>query len=471
MLTYDHVYYDGHWQAPLGAGVMPVVSSATEAVVGRVPEGTPDDVHRAVQAARCAFLSWSQTPREERAQWLERLADALMPRVAALATIMTHEVGCSLRFSTKVQAEFPISMLRQYATWLREATLEYPLGSSLIVREPVGVVGCITPWNYPLHQVICKVAPALAVGCTVVLKPAELAPLSAFILADAVHDIGLPAGVFNLVSGTGPVTGEALVTDEHVDMVSFTGSLRAGRRVAALAGDGIRRVCLELGGKSPCVVLEDAPFDRAIAAGVSSAMQNSGQTCSAFTRLLVPRARQEDALALVSAHLDRLPMGDPFAEGTRLGPLASAAQRARVLGFIAQGQSEGARLVRGGGRPAHLPVGYYVEPTVFADVRSDMVIAQEEIFGPVLAVMPYDTEAEAVRLANDSIYGLAAGVWAGTPDRAMAVARQIRAGQVDVNGGRFNPQAPFGGYKKSGLGRENGPLALEEYLQTKAIQQ
>jgi len=471
MLTYDRVYYDGQWQVPLGTGEMTVLSSATEAVVGRVPEGTAADTQRAVQAARCAFLSWSQTPREERARWLERLAEALAPRVSALATTMTHEVGCSLRFSTKVQAEFPISMLRLSATWLRDATLEYSLGSSLIVREPAGVVACITPWNYPLHQVICKMAPALAAGCTVVLKPAEIAPLSAFMLAEAVHEIGLPAGVFNLVSGTGPVAGEALVTDDHIDMVSFTGSLRAGRRVAALAGDGIRKVCLELGGKSPCVVLEDAPFDRAIAAAVNSAMQNSGQTCSAFTRLLVPRARQEEALALVSAQLDRLPLGDPFAEGTRLGPLASAAQRDRVLGFIAQGQSEGARLVRGGGRPSGLPVGYYVEPTVFADVRSDMVIAQEEIFGPVLAVMPYDTEAEAVRLANDSMYGLAAGVWAGTHERALAVARQIRAGQVDINGGRFNPLAPFGGYKKSGIGRENGPLALEEYLQTKAIQQ
>ena len=471
MLTYDRVYYDGQWQVPLGTSEMTVLSSVTETVVGRVPEGTAADTQRAVQAARCAFLSWSQTPREERAQWLERLAEALAPRVSALATTMTHEVGCSLRFSTKVQAEFPISMLRLSATWLRDATLEYSLGSSLIVREPAGVVACITPWNYPLHQVICKMAPALAAGCTVVLKPAEIAPLSAFMLAEAVHEIGLPAGVFNLVSGTGPVAGEALVTDDHVDMVSFTGSLRAGRRVAALAGDGIRKVCLELGGKSPCVVLEDAPFDRAIAAAVNSAMQNSGQTCSAFTRLLVPRARLEEALAFVSAQLDRLPLGDPFAEGTRLGPLASAAQRDRVLGFIAQGQSEGARLVRGGGRPSGLPVGYYVEPTVFADVRSDMVIAQEEIFGPVLAVMPYDTEAEAVRLANDSMYGLAAGVWAGTHERALAVARQIRAGQVDINGGRFNPLAPFGGYKKSGIGRENGPLALEEYLQTKAIQQ
>lgn len=471
MLTYDRLYYDGHWQVPLGTDSMTVLSSATEAEVGRVPEGTAADTQRAVQAARCAFLSWSQTPRDERAQWLERLAEALAPRVSDLAAVMTHEVGCSLRFSTRVQAEFPISTLRQSATWLREATLEYPLGSSLIVREPAGVVACITPWNYPLHQVICKMAPALAAGCTVVLKPAEIAPLSAFMLAEAVHEIGLPAGVFNLVSGRGPVAGEALVTDDHVDMVSFTGSLRAGRRVAALAGDGIRKVCLELGGKSPCVVLEDAPFERAIAAAVTSAMQNSGQTCSAFTRLLVPRGRQDEALSLVMAQLDRLPLGDPFAEGTRLGPLASAAQRERVLGFIAQGQSEGARLVRGGGRPSRLPVGYYVEPTVFADVRSDMVIAQEEIFGPVLAVMPYDTEAEAVRLANDSMYGLAAGVWAGTHERALAVARQIRAGQVDINGGRFNPLAPFGGYKKSGIGRENGPLAIEEYLQTKAIQQ
>jgi aldehyde dehydrogenase (NAD+) len=333
------------------------------------------------------------------------------------------------------------------------------------------VVGCITPWNYPLHQVICKIAPALAAGCTAVLKPAEVAPLSAFMLAEAAHEIGLPAGVLNIVSGHGAVVGEAIVTHPDVDMVSFTGSLRAGRRVAALAGDGIKKVCLELGGKSAFIVLDDAPFDKAVPAGVNNCMQNSGQTCSAWTRMLVPRERHDEAVELAKAQVARLTLGDPFDPNTRLGPLSSARQRDTVLGYIEQGRQEGATLVAGGGRPSSLPTGYYVEPTIFANVAPSMAIAQEEIFGPVLAIIPYDTEADAVRIANDSMYGLAGGVWSGTKERAMAVARQLRTGQVDVNGGRFNPLAPFGGYKKSGVGREIGPLALDEFFQLKAIQQ
>jgi acyl-CoA reductase-like NAD-dependent aldehyde dehydrogenase len=471
MLAYDAHYYDGGWQAPRGSRTLDVLSSATEAVVGRVPLGTSEDVDRAVQSARRGFEGWSRVPVEERAQWLERLAAALKPRVADLATTITHEVGTTLAYATKVQVEFPIMMIGMNARFIRSATLEEELGHSLIVKEPIGVVGCITPWNYPLHQVVCKIAPALAAGCTVVLKPAELAPLSAAVLAEAAHAVGFPAGVLNIVFGEGAVVGEALVAHPDVDMVSFTGSLTAGRRVAAVAGDGIKKVCLELGGKSACLVLDDAPFEKAIPAGVNHCMQNSGQTCSAWTRMLVPRARHDEAVDMARGQLSKLTLGDPFDAASRLGPLASAAQRDRVLGYIERGRAEGATLVTGGGRPAHLPTGYYVEPTIFAHVEPGMTIAQEEIFGPVLSVIPYDTEADAIRLANDSIYGLAGGVWSATKERALSVARELRTGQVDINGGRFNALAPFGGYKKSGIGREIGPMALHEFFQIKAIQQ
>ena len=471
MLAYDSHYYDGAWQSPARAGSVEVLSSATEAAVGRVPKGTAEDVDRAVKAARDRFERWSQVPVEERAQWLEKLAAALKPRVPRIAEAISHEVGTALSYCTKVQVEFPIMMIGMNARFLRSTTLEEELGHSLVVKEPIGVVGCITPWNYPLHQVVCKVAPALAAGCTVVLKPAELAPLSAAILAEAAHEIGLPGGVLNIVFGEGKVVGEALVAHPDVDMVSFTGSLAAGRRVASVAGDGIKKVCLELGGKSAFVVLDDAPFDKAIPAGVNNCMQNSGQTCSAWTRMLVPRARQDEAVEVARTALAKLTLGDPFEATTRLGPLASATQRDRVIGYIEKGRQEGARLVVGGGRPSAPPTGYYVEPTIFADVEPGMHIAQEEIFGPVLSVLPYDTEADAVRMANDSIYGLAGGVWSATKERALSVARQLRTGQVDINGGRFNPLAPFGGYKKSGVGREIGPLALHEFFQLKAIQQ
>jgi aldehyde dehydrogenase (NAD+) len=471
MLVYDSHYYDGAWQAPAGHETTDVVSSATETTIGRVPLGTPDDVDRAVQAARQGFDRWSRVPLEERAEWLERLAAALKPRVPRIAESISHEVGTALSFSTKVQVEFPIMMIGMNARFIRSATLEEELGHSLVVKEPVGVVGCITPWNYPLHQVVCKIAPALAAGCTVVLKPAELAPLSAGLLAEAAHEIGLPPGVLNVVFGAGRVVGEALVAHPGIDMVSFTGSLTAGRRVASMAGDGIKKVCLELGGKSAFIVLDDAPFEKAVPAGVNNCMQNSGQTCSAWTRMLVPRTRHDEAVEIARAQLAKLTLGDPFDAATKLGPLASATQRDRVLGYIETGRSEGATLVVGGGRPTNLPTGFYVEPTIFANVEPRMTIAQEEIFGPVLSVLPYDTEADAVRMANDSIYGLSGGVWSATKERALAVARQLRTGQVDINGGRFNALAPFGGYKKSGVGREIGPTALHEFFQLKAIQQ
>jgi acyl-CoA reductase-like NAD-dependent aldehyde dehydrogenase len=428
-------------------------------------------VDHAVKAARNAFDGgWSTTSAEERAVWLEKLAAAMKARVPQIAEAIAHEVGTAIGYATRVQAEFPISMIGLNAKFVRDYRFEEELGNSLVVKEPIGVIGCVTPWNYPLHQVVAKVAPALAAGCTIVLKPAELAPLSALMLADAAHEIGLPPGVFNVVCGAGRVVGEAIVSHPDVDMVSFTGSLQAGRRVAALAGESIKKVCLELGGKSAFVILEDAPFDKAVPAGVNNCMQNSGQTCSAWTRMLVPRAKQDEAIELARAQLAKLTLGDPFDPKTRLGPLASATQRDTVLRYLDQGAKEGAEIVAGGRRPASFEKGFYVEPTIFANVDNRMSIAQEEIFGPVLAIVPYDTEADAVRIANDSIYGLAGGVWAGTPEKALEVARRLRTGQIDINGGRFNALAPFGGFKKSGIGREIGPLALDEFFQLKSIQ-
>lgn len=471
MIRYEQHYYDGAWQQPLGSETIDVISSATEDAIGRVPRGTAEDVDRAVKAARKAFESgWGSSPVEERAVWLEKLSAAMKTRVPKIAEAIAHEVGTAIGYATRVQAEFPISLIAMNAKFAREHKFEEELGNSLVVKEPIGVVGCVTPWNYPLHQVVCKIAPALAAGCTVVLKPAELAPLSAMMLADAAHEIGLPAGVLNVVCGAGRVVGEAIVSHPDVDMVSFTGSLQAGRRVASLAGDGIKKVCLELGGKSAFVVLDDAPFDKAIPAGVNNCMQNSGQTCSAWTRMLVPRSRQAEAIDLAKGQLAKLTLGDPFDPKTRLGPLASANQRDTVMRYIEKGKKEGAELVAGGGAPAGLSKGFYVEPTIFANVDNKMEIAQEEIFGPVLAIVPYDTEDDAVRLANDSIYGLAGGVWAGTQEKALDIARRLRTGQIDINGGRFNLLAPFGGYKKSGIGREIGPLALEEFFQLKSIQ-
>ncbi len=470
MIRYEHHYYAGDWQKPLTTDSIDVISSASEQPIGRVPRGSVEDVDRAVKAAREGFETWSRTTPQERVDWLEKLSAAMKARVPQIAEAITHEVGTAIGFSTKVQAEFPATMIGLNGKFLLEHPLEQEIGNSLVIKEPIGVVGCITPWNYPLHQIVAKIAPALAAGCTVVLKPAELAPLSALMLADAAHEIKLPAGVFNVVAGSGRVVGEAIVGHPGVDMVSFTGSLQAGRRVAALAGDGIKKVCLELGGKSAFLVLDDAPFDKAIPAGVNNCMQNSGQTCSAWTRMLVPRARQAEAIELARAQATKLTMGDPFDAKTRLGPLASANQQETVLGYIDRGKKEGARLVAGGSRPAAPATGYYVEPTIFADVTNSMAIAQEEIFGPVLSIIPYDSEREAIDVANDSIYGLSGGVWAGSADRALEVARRIRTGQVDINGGRFNPLAPFGGYKKSGIGRELGPLAIEEFFQIKAIQ-
>jgi acyl-CoA reductase-like NAD-dependent aldehyde dehydrogenase len=361
-------------------------------------------------------------------------------------------------------------VMGSYAKLLGEFPFEEKIGNAQVVKEPVGVVGCITPWNFPLHQVVAKVAPALAAGCTVVLKPSEIAPLTAFILAEMIDDTGLPAGVFNLVTGYGPVVGEAMASHADVDMISFTGSTRAGKRVSELAARTVKRVSLELGGKSANIILDDADFEKAVANGVGNCYFNSGQTCSALTRMLVPRSRHDEAVAIAKRVAESFTVGDPTAGKYKLGPLVSAAQRERVVNYIRKGIAEGATLVAGGAEmPEGLTKGYFVRPTVFANVRNDMAIAQEEIFGPVLSIIPYEDDDDAVRIANDTIYGLAGGVWSGDPERAKRVARRLRTGQVEINGGKFNPLAPFGGYKQSGNGRELGKYGLEEYLEVKAM--
>jgi acyl-CoA reductase-like NAD-dependent aldehyde dehydrogenase len=471
MQNYEQLYIGGAWVQPAGSDTIDVINASTEQVMGRIPEGTPEDVDRAVSAARAAFPDWAETSTGERAKLLQRLSEGLGARMGDIAATIAGEVGMPMRLSQMIQAGLPTAVMGSYPQILEEFPFEEQVNNSLIVREPVGVVGCITPWNYPLHQIVAKVAPALAAGCTIVLKPSEVAPLNAFVLAEIVDDVGLPAGVFNLVSGHGPVVGEAIAAHPDVDMVSFTGSTRAGKRVAEIAAQTVKRVALELGGKSANVILDDANLQRAVTAGVNNAFLNSGQTCTAWTRMLVPRDKQAEAARIAASVAEGLTPGDPFGEEAKLGPLVSDAQRSRVRDYIRKGIEEGARLVTGGDdAPEGLDTGYYVRPTVFADVRSDMTIAQEEIFGPVLSILPYDDEDDAVRIANDTIYGLAGGVWSGDPERAKAVARRLRTGQVDINGGGFNFMAPFGGYKQSGLGRELGRYGLEEYLETKSLQ-
>ncbi|WP_164013397.1 aldehyde dehydrogenase family protein [Pyxidicoccus trucidator] len=471
MQGFDKLYINGEWTPSRGTGHFDVLSASTEEVMGRIPDGTEEDVDRAVKAARAAFDAWSTRPAAERAQVLARLQQGLTARQDDLARTITGEVGMPLALAKPIQVGTPITVTGTYVQLLQEYAFEEQVGNSLVVSEAVGVVACITPWNYPLHQIIAKVAPALAAGCTVVLKPSEVAPLNAFILAEVVHEAGVPAGVFNLVSGTGVVVGEALVRHPEVDMVSFTGSTRAGRRVSELASATIKRVALELGGKSAAIVLDDANLKTTVKRVVSNCFLNSGQTCSAHTRLLVPRSLHEEAARLAAEAAAGFTVGDPFKGEAKLGPLTSEAQRARVREYIQQGLREGATLVAGGPeQPEGLPKGYYVKPTVFAGVTPEMTIAQEEIFGPVLVIMPYEDEDDAIRIANSTIYGLSGAVWSGDVERAKRVARRMRTGQVDINGGRFNPLAPFGGYRQSGHGREFGRHGLEEFLEHKAMQ-
>jgi aldehyde dehydrogenase (NAD+) len=474
MIDRDKLYIDGSWVPSTGSGTIDVINSTTEEVMGRVPEGTPEDVDAAVAAAKRAFESWSQLSVEERGKYLTRIAEGLQARMDDIATLVSQEVGMPKNLSLLIQAGLPMMSFQNTANIVESYPFEEQIGSSLVVKEPVGVVGAITPWNYPLHQIAAKVAPALAAGCTIVLKPSEVAPLNAYVLAEVIDEVGLPAGVFNLVTGVGPVVGEAIAAHPDVDMVSFTGSTRAGKRVSELASQTVKRVALELGGKSPNIILDDLDgeaLQRAIADGVGKCYLNSGQTCSALTRMLVPRSRLAEVEQIAAAVAQAFTPGDPFGAETRLGPLVSETQRQRVRTYIQKGVDEGAKLVAGGpDAPDGLDKGYFVQPTVFSEVRSDMTIAQEEIFGPVLAILPYDDEDEAVRIANDSVYGLAGGVWSADPERAKQVARKLRTGQVEINGGSFNPLAPFGGYKQSGHGRELGRFGLEEFLETKSLQ-
>ncbi len=471
MQVRDKIYVDGSWVASTGTSSIDVINSATEEVMGSIPEGTVEDVDRAVAAAKRAFTTWSQVAVDERGKYLQRITEGLQARAQDIAEVVAQEVGMPVDQSLRIQAGLPIRTFQTQAEIIGDYPFEEQVGSALVVAEPVGVVGAITPWNYPLHQIALKVAPALAAGCTVVLKPSEVAPLNAFILAEVIDEVGLPAGVFNLVTGVGPVVGERIASHPDVDMVSFTGSTRAGKRVHELASATVKRVALELGGKSPNVILDDADLETAVTNGVGAAFANSGQTCSALTRMLVPRDKLADAERIAAAAAETYRTGDPFDGATKLGPLVSAVQRERVLGYIQKGIDEGAKLVTGGAEvPEGLEKGYFVQPTVFSEVRNDMTIAQEEIFGPVLSILPYDTEEEAVEIANDTIYGLSGGVWSGDPERAKRVARQMRTGMVSVNGGRGNNLTPFGGYKQSGKGREAGKYGLEEFLEIKSMQ-
>ncbi len=471
MIERKQLYIDGAWVDSTGSSSIEVINAGTEEVMGTIPEGTVDDIDRAVAAARAAFPAWAAKPVEERAKEIQRLAEGLKAREDELAAVISGEVGMPIGFAKMIQAGLPIGTTSSVVELVKTFPFEEEVGNSLVVREPVGVVAAITPWNYPLHQIMAKVAPALAAGCTIVLKPSEVAPLNAFILADVIDEIGLPAGVFNLVTGLGPVVGERLAEHPEVDMVSLTGSTRAGRAVSKAAADTIKRVHLELGGKSPNVVLDDADFEKVIGKGVFACYLNSGQTCTAHTRMLVPKDRMDEAAAIAAAAAESFALGDPTDASNQLGPLISQAQWQRVQDYIAKGIEEGAELVAGGlGKPEGLETGYYVKPTVFKNVDNSMTIAQEEIFGPVLSIIGYEDEDDAVAIANDTIYGLAAGVWSGDQERAKAVARRIKAGQVDVNGGSFNPLAPFGGYKQSGNGRELGKFGLEEFMEVKSLQ-
>ncbi len=471
----DTIYINGAWVASTSTSTIEVIDAGTEEVFATIPEGTAEDVDKAAKAAAAAFPAWFAKSVDERCDLLQKVADQLDARNAEIAEIVSHEVGMPQLFSSLIQAGLPTGTFGDVASRARSFEWEREEGNSLFVREPIGVVGCITPWNYPLHQIANKVAPALAAGCTVVLKPSEVAPINAFILAEIMHEVGIPAGVFNLVTGTGPVVGEAIAAHKLVDMVSFTGSTRAGKRVMQVAAETVKKVGLELGGKSANIILDDADLSVAVPDGVFKCYLNSGQTCSALTRMVVPRAKLAEVEALATAAAENFRTIDPFGdapEGTfGIGPLISAAQRDRVRGYIQKGIDEGAKLLTGGTEtPDGHERGYFVAPTVFSEVNNQMTIAQEEIFGPVLSIIPYDTEEEAIAIANDSLYGLAGGVWSADADRANRVARQIRTGQVEINGGAFNLVAPFGGYKQSGIGRELGTFGLEEFCEVKSLQ-
>ncbi len=461
------LYIDGQWVAPAGTGTIDVVDPATEEVIGHVPGGSEADVDVAVAAARRAFDPLIGV--DERRQRLDAVITAMEKRLPQIAETITREMGAPIRISQTVQTQVPLAVARGFADALANFEFDERIGNSLVVREPYGVVSAITPWNYPLYQVVAKVLPAIAAGCTVVLKPSNEAPLSVFEFVEALDDAGLPPGVVNLVSGPGSVIGERMAAHPDVDFVSFTGSTEVGARVGELAGRNVKKVALELGGKSANVILDGADLATAVKVGVGNAFLNGGQTCMAWTRMLVPLSRYSEALDLVAAAVAKYTVGDPWDPATRIGPSASQRQFETVLGFIERASRDGARLVAGGPEKIR-DTGYYVAPSVFADVLPDSELGQEEVFGPVLAVIPFRDSDEALEIANGTPYGLSGAVWAADDETAIAFARQVQTGQLDINGGKYNPAAPFGGYKKSGVGRELGRFGFEEYLQTKSLQ-
>jgi aldehyde dehydrogenase (NAD+) len=463
-------YIDGAWVDPATPSTLGIVNPATEETFAQISLGSRVDVDRAAKAARRAFATYSVTSVEQRLSWLQKIIEGFRARLPELARMMTLEMGAPITFATQRQATVALFHFEEAARVLANYTFEERMGNGIVRREPIGVCGLITPWNWPLNQVASKVAPALATGCTVVLKPSEIAPLSAMLFAEIVDDAGLPAGVFNLVNGDGPTVGEAIAAHPEIDMVSFTGSTTAGIRVAKLAADTVKRVAQELGGKSANIILADADLKTAVIQGVHACYTNGGQNCQSPTRMLIPRAQRDAAFAAAREAVDTIRLGDPLDPASTMGPLVSQVQFEKVQDLIQSGVDEGATLVAGGtGRPSELNRGYYVRPTVFGDVTPQMKIAREEIFGPVLSIMSYDTEDEAIEIANDTPFGLAGFVQSRDPDRARAVANRIRAGRVYLNGAPFDRSLPFGGYKQSGNGREFGVFGFEEYLEVKAI--
>ncbi|MEZ0359775.1 aldehyde dehydrogenase family protein [Mycobacterium sp. SA01] len=469
MPTYEHptLFIDGRWVNPAGSGVIDVIDPATEKVIGHVPNGSAADVDAAVHAARRAFDPLISV--DERRDRLHRVIDAMEKRLPDIAHLITAEMGAPVRIAETVQTRVPLAVAKGFADALDGFAFEERIGNSLVLREPYGVVGAITPWNYPLYQVVAKVLPAIAAGCTVVLKPSNDAPLSVFAFVEACEEAGLPPGVINIVSGPGQVIGERLASHPDVDFVSFTGSTGVGSRVGELAGQSIKKVALELGGKSANVILDGADLATAVKVGVGNAFLNGGQTCMAWTRMLVPQKHYGEALDQIETAVARYTVGDPWDPATRIGPSASRSQFNTVRGFIERAAREGARLLTGGAEPVR-DEGFFLAPTVFADVDPESELGQEEVFGPVLAVIPYTDTDDALRIANGTLYGLSGAVWAADDETAIAFARQVQTGQLDINGGPYNPAAPFGGYKKSGIGRELGRFGLEEFLQTKSLQ-
>ncbi len=471
MQVYDKFYIGGKWVAPKGKGTIEVIDPSTEEVCGVVPSGNAEDINAAVAAAKEAFKTWSRTTAAERSELIGKIAEKFTESMPKIGEICARELGTPLQTSIAVHGGLGVGVMSSFKDIPFEMEKEERIGNSLVIKEPIGVCGFITPWNFPLHQLVAKLAPALAAGCTVVVKPSSDTPLTAYWLAETLHEVGLPAGVFNLVSGPGRSVGEAMCTHPDVDMVSITGSTEAGIRVAELAAKTVKRVGQELGGKSAMLVLEDADVAKAAAGAAGGICMNSGQVCAALSRLIVPRAKQDDAVKAAKAAAEAVVVGGAFDEGVTMGPVASKSQFDSVRAYIQKGIDEGATLVTGGlDIPAGKNTGYFVKPTIFSDVRNDMTIAQEEIFGPVLCIIPYDSEQEAIDIANDSVFGLSGAVVGGDKDHAIEVAKQIRTGQLSVNGGAFNVMAPFGGYKQSGNGRELGPHGLAEYIELKALQ-